>query len=198
MTTNSGSPLMIQRKKGKMEVFTLNKPKTPIKSMPLNSSMVRKNATPNKNMSLKGVTTITGSSSPKAIVSPRVNVVIPKLTKKPGGPGPAVVRKAVLDNRNNEKSTTNGPKSSNESKNDALVNYSDSSNDGKDQDPLDTGLDMEVDEDGAPKMASEARLFANANKKRAVESVENADDENSVDKAKKAKLEEDQKTTDAS
>ena len=64
---------------------------------------------------------------------------------------------------------------------------------------MDTGLDMEVDEDGAPKMASEARLFATSanNKKRAPGSADqNADDdENSVD-AKKAKLEEDQQTTD--
>merc|ERR1712150_359191 len=121
-----------------------------------------------------------------------------------------------------ESSTTNGPTSSsstspsgsgsaeeNTSKDPNLVNYSDSSNDndGHENDKDAPMFDMEVDEDGAPKIEQELSARNNFtenvssssgnNKRPAVSETETGENDIGVE-AKKAKLEEQKtSTTDA-
>ena len=108
-----------------------------------------------------------------------MNVLIPKLTK--GGSGEKIVRKEVMVENEanaetasevkNEKSNSNGPtsqksestenseKGTSKSPQNHLVNYSDSSSGSSKPDEEDEPcpFDMEVDEDGAPKLGDQKK-----------------------------------------
>ena len=216
----SGS-LMIQKKRGKMELFKLQK--TPVKST--TSTLATSTTTPTSTTTstptpMPKLPMPTASSSAARPNSPSfksVNVLIPKLTK--GGGGEKVVRKEVMvENEaeseaaaaaaNSEKAkgaASNGPTTSEipaaadsnaekEGKS-TLVNYSDSSSSGsskpeEEDDPC--PFDMEVDEDGAPKLEEKVKMSSSgppqAVKKRSASRDQDTSSENVVVEPKKPKL----------
>merc|ERR1712203_507001 len=158
-TTNSGAPMIIQRKKGKIEYFSLG-------------NKNQNNTTPKKQ---------SGGATPKKL--PGVTtVLIPKLTGTKTA-GAKVVKKDITNAEMTKNNSTNGPSTStaatssgdaaktSSSKGGAsskslVANYSDNSNSAEGPEVGDTSrnqsrktspsasgegaLDMEVDEDGAP------------------------------------------------
>ena len=222
-TTNSSGPLMIQRKSGNVFLSRITnqkpKPKTPVKSQV--ATVV---TTTTAAATTSSVTSTSTSGSPS---SASRKFIIPKLTKSGGG-GPAPsgadnAKKVLVNNQKeatvskqkpeasaaeNSTPTANGPSSStpsgsseeNTSKDPNLVNYSDSSNDDHDADKDAPMFDMEVDEDGAPKLEQESAASNNtiipiiSSGKRPVTETEIGENVIGVD-AKKAKLEEHTTTT---
>ena len=219
----SGS-LMIQKKRGKMELFKLQK--TPVKSTANASATSTTTPTPTSSTTSATtpklpIPTASSSSRPNSPSFKSVNVLIPKLTK--GGGGEKVVRKEVMvENEaesaaaaNSEKSkgaSSNGPTSetpagSNPAEKGAakstLVNYSDSSSSGGSSKPEEEDdpcpFDMEVDEDGAPKLEenplpkmglskSSGGPTPQAVKKRSASRDQDTSSENVVVEPKKPKL----------
>ena len=156
---NPGGPLMIQKKKGKIEYFTLQggkqqKSLTPVKKPPSSVIAAAQNAAKQAAAAAASGQKQPATGPTKPISGPSRTVLIPKLIS---GPGEKLVKKEIKE------TATNGPSKTNSDSEDGknLVNYSDSSseegqqqqNNQQEQNNEDTSsphLDMEVDEDGAP------------------------------------------------
>merc|ERR1712051_1040117 len=179
-TTNSGAPMIIQRKKGKIEYFSLG-------------NKNQNNTTPKKQ---------SGGATPKKL--PGVTtVLIPKLTgtktagakvvKKKTTNGPSTSTAATSSGDTAKTSSSKGGASSKS----LVANYSDNSNSAEGPEVGDTSrnqsrktspsasgegaLDMEVDEDGAPVISATPML-----KRPSPDST--SSEENPQDSAKKAKV----------
>lgn len=166
---NSGAPLMIQRKKGKIEYFTLGA---------------------NKNQNSSATTPKKSGTTPKKLPSGVTTVLIPKLT---GGPGQKIVKKDIsnteVDTKQNNGPTATTASSSGDNTNASsskslVANYSDNSSPDDDSNKTSpvgavAALEMEVDEDGAPLPSATPML-----KRPSPDSTSNEE----VDSAKKAKV----------
>lgn len=185
---NSGAPLMIQRKKGKIEYFTLGA---------------------NKNQNSSATAPKKSGTTPKKLPTGVKTVLIPKLT---GGPGQKMVKKDISSAEMGTKPQNNGPTTSSSaaasssgdgntvnhqaSTSKSLVaNYSDNSNPSPDSEDSNksssvqgasgqvsgaaSALEMEVDEDGAPLPSATPML-----KRPSPDSTSNEEAENEAKKAK--------------
>merc|ERR1719225_1214954 len=231
---------MISRKSGKVFLSTLQKPKqtkTPVKSQ-VNSTVL--STTSASSSSATAVTSTSSASPRKFIIpkltksgggpvattaGDKAKTVLIKNQKETS----SAVSRPEKDVAKNSHSSTNGPSSTTPGNThgaassvsteettskdpNLLVNYSDSSNDNdhddNDKDP--PLFDMEVDEDGAPKLNEEVvsassnsnftekttSNVSSGNKRPAVTETEIGENDNSgVQEAKKAKLMEEQKTS---